>query len=103
VILPKRNKSKKECFRIVTRRHENGKDIAKASHVYVNDCYCGWWLAFIGAIAILAIDAPTQFIRTKTLDYLYGSFLSLGVLFFLVVPFFRRHLLVDDAADVFPA
>lgn len=63
----------------------------------------GWWLAFIGAIAILAIDAHTQFIRTKTLDYLYGSLLSLGVLFFLVVPFFRKHLIVDDAAEVLPA
>ena len=31
----------------------------------------GWWLAVIAAVAILAIDAPTQFIRTKTLDYLW--------------------------------
>ena len=38
----------------------------------------GWWLAVIAAVAILAIDAPTQFIRTKTLDYLYGSLLALG-------------------------
>lgn len=63
----------------------------------------GWWLAFIGTIAILAIDAPTQFIRTKTLDYLYGSLLSLGVLFFLVVPFFKKQLLVDDAVEVLQA
>ena len=53
----------------------------------------GWWLAFIGTVAILAIDIPTQFFRTKTLDYLYGSLLGLGVLVFLVVPFFKQHLL----------
>ncbi|MCC7130275.1 MAG: hypothetical protein B6D39_12075 [Anaerolineae bacterium UTCFX2] len=53
----------------------------------------GWWLAVIAAIAILAIDAPTQFIRTKTLDYLYGSLLALGVLVFTVVPYFKNILL----------
>ncbi len=52
----------------------------------------GWWLAVIGAITILAIDAPTQFIRTKTLDYLYGSLLAIGVLIFTMVPYFRQHL-----------
>ena len=56
----------------------------------------GWWLAVIGTCAILAIDAPTQFFRTKTLDYLYGSLLALGVLFFTVVPYFKKHLLVDE-------
>lgn len=53
----------------------------------------GWWLAVTGAIAILAIDAPTQFFRTKTLDYLYGSLLALGVLIFTLVPFFKKHLI----------
>ncbi|HSQ27247.1 MAG TPA: hypothetical protein VLM80_08985, partial [Anaerolineales bacterium] len=46
----------------------------------------GWWFALIGAISALAIDAPTQIIRTATLDYLYGSLLSLGLLFFLFLP-----------------
>ncbi|NIW49396.1 MAG: hypothetical protein GWN30_32905 [Gammaproteobacteria bacterium] len=55
----------------------------------------GWWLAVIGAVAILAIDAPTQFIRTKTLDYLYGSLLAIGVIFFTVVPYFKDRLLQD--------
>jgi hypothetical protein len=45
----------------------------------------GWWLAFIGTVAILAIDAPTQFFRMKTL--------ALGTLVFLVVPYFKRYLL----------
>lgn len=56
----------------------------------------GWWLAVIAAVAILAIDAPTQFIRTKTLDYLYGSLLALGVLIFMFVPFLKKHLLVEE-------
>jgi len=56
----------------------------------------GWWLALVGSIAILAIDAPTQFIRTKTLDYLYGSLLSIGTLFFLLVPFFKARLLAEE-------
>lgn len=46
----------------------------------------GWWFALIGAISALAIDAPTQIIRTATLDYLYGSLLALGLLFFLFLP-----------------
>jgi len=56
----------------------------------------GWWLAVIAAVAILAIDAPTQFIRTKTLDYLYGSLLSLGVLVFMFVPLLKKHLMVEE-------
>ena len=58
----------------------------------------GWWLAVIAAVAILAIDAPTQFIRTKTLDYLYGSLLALGVLVFMFIPFLKKHLLVEESA-----
>ena len=59
----------------------------------------GWWLAVIGTVAILMIDAPTQFIRTKTLDYLYGALLSLGVLFFTMVPFFKKHLIVEEIEE----
>jgi hypothetical protein len=58
----------------------------------------GWWLALIGSIAILAINIPTQIFRTKTLDYLYGALLAIGVLVFLLVPFFKKHLLVDEIA-----
>ncbi len=46
----------------------------------------GWWFALIGALSALAIDAPTQIIRTATLDYLYGSLLALGLLVFLFLP-----------------
>ena len=55
----------------------------------------GWWLAVIATIAILMIDVPTQFFRTKTMDYLYGSVLALGVLIFTMVPYFKKHLLED--------
>ena len=56
----------------------------------------GWWFAVIGSIAILMINVPTQFIRTKTLDYLYGALLALGVLVFTLVPYFKNHLLEDE-------
>jgi hypothetical protein len=59
----------------------------------------GWWLAVTGAIAILMINIPTQFIRTKTLDYLYGSLLAIGVLIFTMVPFLKKHLLSNEAKE----
>ncbi|MBN1147413.1 MAG: hypothetical protein JXA78_09160 [Anaerolineales bacterium] len=58
----------------------------------------GWWMAVIASIAILAINIPTQFVRTKTFDYLYGALLAMGVLFFLFVPFFQKHLLIEEMA-----
>ena len=59
----------------------------------------GWWLALIGTIAILMIDIPTQIFRTKTLDYLYGAILGIGVLVFLLVPIFKKNLLADEAPE----
>lgn len=53
----------------------------------------GWYLAVIGAVSILLIDAPAQLVRTNTLDYLYGSLLSIGVLLWLNIPAFRQRLL----------
>lgn len=58
----------------------------------------GWWLAVIATMAILAIDIPTQFFRTKTLDYLYGALLGAGVLAFTIVPYFKQRLL-NEARD----
>ncbi len=52
----------------------------------------GWWLAFLAALAIFAIDVPTQIVRTKTLDYLYGSLLSIGLLLWLSLPVFKAKL-----------
>jgi hypothetical protein len=60
--------------------------------------YAGWWLMLISAVSILAIDAPTQVIRTTmsestSWDYLYGSLLSIGLLFGLLFPKFNTALL----------
>lgn len=56
----------------------------------------GWYLAVISALAILLIDAPSQVIRTSTLDYLYGSLLSIALLLWLLLPAFRRRLVKPD-------
>jgi len=56
----------------------------------------GWWLAVTSSITILMINIPTQFIRTKTLDYLYGAILAAGVLIFMFVPYLKKHLLEDE-------
>ena len=60
----------------------------------------GWWMAIIPSITILMINIPTQFFRMKTLDYLYGSLLAIGVLVFLMVPYFKKKLLTDEAPEV---
>lgn len=59
----------------------------------------GWWFAVTGAVSILSLDAFTQIFRTKTLDYLYGSLLALGVLVFTLIPYFKKHLLVSEPAN----
>jgi hypothetical protein len=60
----------------------------------------GWWFAVTGAIAILMINVPTQFFRTKTLDYLYGALLAAGLLIFLLVPYFKKRLVNTDQEDI---
>ena len=56
----------------------------------------GWWFAVTGAVAVLMINIPTQFFRTKTLDYLYGALLAAGILIFTLVPYFKRRLLKEE-------
>lgn len=58
----------------------------------------GWWLALIAAVSILLINIPTQFIRTSTLDYLYGALIAAALLVFLGLPTFRRQLL-DEGSE----
>jgi hypothetical protein len=53
----------------------------------------GWWLALIAGVSILLIDAYTQIVRTRTLDYLYGALLAFGLVLFLLIPGFKRRLL----------
>jgi hypothetical protein len=64
-----------------------------------NNHKLGAVLAVVGTVAILAIDAPIQLVRTKTLDYLYGSLLALGVLVFTLIPFFKNHLLSQETNE----
>ncbi len=59
----------------------------------------GWWFAVTGSIAILMINVPTQFIRTKTLDYLYGALLAAGTLVFMFVPYLKKHLLTEERTE----
>lgn len=63
--------------------------------------HSGWWLALIAATSILAIDIPTQIIRTTmststSWDYLYGVLLSCGLLFSLLYPKFKAVLVSDQ-------
>lgn len=60
-----------------------------------------WRLAVLAAVSIVAINVPTQLIRTfiakaTSLDYLYGTLLALGLLFVLLFPKFRRALVPAD-------
>lgn len=59
----------------------------------------GWWMAVISSIAILMINVPTQFIRTKTLDYFYGALLAIGVLVFTLIPYFKKQLLEEKSPE----
>jgi hypothetical protein len=53
----------------------------------------GWWLAVIASFAIVAINVPTQLIRTSTFDYLIGAVIAAGVLVFTMLPTFKRRLI----------
>jgi hypothetical protein len=71
--------------------------------------FSGWWLGIIATSSILAIDVPTQIIRTAltdstSLDYLMGAALAAGLLFSLLFPKFRavlidREPLPDEAGE----
>lgn len=53
----------------------------------------GWWLAFIAALSVLLIDGVSQIIRTKTMDYLYGTIIAAALTLFLLIPSFKTRLL----------
>jgi hypothetical protein len=62
----------------------------------------GWWIALVAALSILAIDIPAQFIRTTTLDYLYGALLALGLAASLLFPKFKVALISTTLDKVAP-
>jgi len=55
----------------------------------------GWRLALVATISIFVINVPTQILRTKTLDYLYGAIISLALLISLNLPTFKAWLIED--------
>lgn len=59
----------------------------------------GWWIALIASLSVLLVDAPTQIVRTKTFDYLYGSLLAAGLLLFLFLPGFKHSLLGESHSE----
>lgn len=63
----------------------------------------GWYMTLIATLSILAIDAPTQIIRTSTWDYLYGSLLAAGLLLWLLIPAFRQRLIGEVPGEAEPA
>lgn len=57
----------------------------------------GWWTALVAGVSIIAIDLPTQVIRTTltdatSVDYLIGSILAGGLLFSLLFPKFKKEI-----------
>lgn len=58
----------------------------------------GWWMTLTASLAVLLVDASTQIVRTKTLDYLYGALLAAGLLLLLLLPRFKKRL-VDSGKE----
>jgi len=60
----------------------------------------GWWLAMIASLSVFLVDAPTQIVRTKTFDYLYGAILAAASLLFLMLPSFKRTLVGEHEPEL---
>ncbi len=57
----------------------------------------GWWMTLIAGVSIIAIDLPTQVIRTlltdaTSVDYLIGSVLAAGLLISILFPKFKNAI-----------
>jgi len=57
----------------------------------------GWWMAVVAAASLVAINIPTQIIRTTmtdatSVDYVIGAALSLVLLVILLIPKFKKAL-----------
>lgn len=64
----------------------------------------GWWLAVIASSSIVAINFPTQIIRSilteaTSVDYLIGAILSSVLLFTLLFPPLKRGLIEQPRAE----
>jgi len=57
----------------------------------------GWWMAVVAAASLVAINIPTQIVRTTmtdatSVDYVIGAALSLVLLVILLIPKFKKAL-----------
>jgi hypothetical protein len=60
----------------------------------------GWRLALVATLSILVINIPTQILRMKTLDYLYGALISLALLISLNIPILKARLLEGESERI---
>lgn len=63
----------------------------------------GWWFAVVAAVSLVAINIPTQIIRTTmtdatSVDYLIGAVLSLVLLAILLIPRVKKALFEESEA-----
>ena len=62
----------------------------------------GWWMALVAAVSLVAINIPTQIIRTTmtaatSVDYVIGAWLSLVLLVILLIPRFKDALFTVES------
>lgn len=62
----------------------------------------GWWMALVAAVSLVAMNTPTQIIRTlrtdaTSIDYLIGALLSTALLVILLLPKIKRALFEEPA------
>ena len=63
----------------------------------------GWWMALVAAVSLVAMNTPTQIIRTlrtdaTSIDYLIGALLSTALLVILLLPKIKRALFEEPAS-----
>ena len=63
----------------------------------------GWWMALVAAVSLVAMNTPTQIIRTlrtdaTSIDYLIGALLSTALLVILLLPKIKRALFDEPAS-----
>lgn len=57
----------------------------------------GWYMGMIAALGTIGASLATHFIRSTTLDYLYGALFGLSLVVLLVIPAVKKRLLEQPA------
>ncbi len=52
----------------------------------------GWFLTLIAGLVTLVASGATHYVRHATNDYLYGALMGVGLVFFALFPYFKKHL-----------